>query len=89
MSTVTLDEAKLRLGELVKSLPAEGEILITDGQKLVARLTLAAPQGRFHVGSCAELESKLEEGVQQLDAGEGIVGEVAMRELKAKTRRTA
>lgn len=89
MSTVTLDEAKLRLGELVKSLPAEGEILITDGQKLVARLTLAAPQGRFHVSSPAELESKLEEGVQQLDAGKGITGEAALRELKARIRRTA
>lgn len=38
MSTVTLEEAKQRLGELVKSLPVEGEILITDGEKTVAKL---------------------------------------------------
>ena len=40
MSTVTLEEAKQRLGELVQSLPIEGEIVITDGQKPVARMTL-------------------------------------------------
>jgi antitoxin (DNA-binding transcriptional repressor) of toxin-antitoxin stability system len=43
MSTVTLEDAKLRLGELVKSLPVEGEVVITQGNKPVAKLTMAAP----------------------------------------------
>ena len=38
MSTVTLEDAKLRLDELVRSLITEGEIVITDGQKPVAKL---------------------------------------------------
>lgn len=40
VSTVTLEDAKLRLGELVRSLPTEREIVITDGQKPIARITL-------------------------------------------------
>jgi len=90
MSTVTLDEAKLRLGELVQSLPVEGEILITDGQKTIARLTLALPQARFQVAGTSDLESKLEEGINQLDSGAGIPGQTALRELKdrAKARGT-
>ena len=44
MSTVTLEEAKQRLGELVQSLPTEGEIVITDGQKPVAKLA-SVPSG--------------------------------------------
>jgi antitoxin (DNA-binding transcriptional repressor) of toxin-antitoxin stability system len=38
MSTVTLEEAQKRLDELVRSLPVEGEIFITDGTKPVAKL---------------------------------------------------
>ena len=41
MSTVTIVEAQQRLGELVKRLPTEGEIVLTDGEKAVAKLTLA------------------------------------------------
>lgn len=41
MSTVTLEDAKRRLGELVRSLPTEGEIVITDGAKPIAKLTRA------------------------------------------------
>ena len=44
MSTVTLEDAKRRLGELVKSLPTEGEILITDGAKTVAKLGPVFPK---------------------------------------------
>jgi antitoxin (DNA-binding transcriptional repressor) of toxin-antitoxin stability system len=43
MSTVSLEEAKRRLGELVQSLPTEGEIVITDGQRPVAKLALVPP----------------------------------------------
>lgn len=39
MSTVTLEEAKSKLAELVERLPQEGEIVITDGAKPVARLS--------------------------------------------------
>lgn len=39
MSTVTLEEAKSKLDELVGRLPQEGEIVITDGTKPVARLS--------------------------------------------------
>jgi antitoxin (DNA-binding transcriptional repressor) of toxin-antitoxin stability system len=39
MSTVTLEEAKSKLDELVGRLPQEGEIVITDGAKPVARLS--------------------------------------------------
>ncbi|NJM55548.1 MAG: hypothetical protein HC841_06205 [Verrucomicrobiae bacterium] len=46
MSTVTLAEAESSLGELVRRLATEGEILITDGQKPVA--TLTAPQTGGH-----------------------------------------
>ncbi len=92
MPTVTLDEAQKRLGELVKSLAAEGDIVITDGQKPVARLTSVARQSgqpRFLVSTADELEEKLAEGVQQLDNGDGIPGDVALQELRerAKSRR--
>ena len=39
MSTVTLEEAKSKLDELVGRLPQEGEIVITDGTRPVARLS--------------------------------------------------
>ena len=41
MSIVTREEAKRRFDELLNELPSEGEILITDGDKAVARLTAA------------------------------------------------
>ena len=92
MSTVTLAEAQRRLGELVHSLPVEGEILITLNERTVARLTRVEPAPRsrgFVVTSEAELESKLAEGVQQLNEGSGISLDVAEAELKerAATRR--
>lgn len=42
MSTVTLAEAQVSLGELVKRLATEHEIIITDGQKPVAKLAPAS-----------------------------------------------
>lgn len=96
MSTVTLDEAKQRLGELVLSLPAEQEIVITLNNLPVARLTLVASQvkqnpPRFAVSGAAELEGKLTEGVLQLNDGDGIAGDAAVQELRerAKARRLA
>ena len=96
MSTVTLDEAKQRLGELVLSLPAEQEIVITLNNLPVARLTLVASQvkqnpSRFVVSNAAELEGKLTEGVLQLNDGAGIAGDAAVQELRerAKARRPA
>ena len=41
MSTITLSEAQVSLGELVKRLSTEGEIVITDGTRPVARLSPA------------------------------------------------
>jgi antitoxin (DNA-binding transcriptional repressor) of toxin-antitoxin stability system len=91
MSTVTLDEAKQRLGELVQSLPTEREIVITLNDSPVARLTLATSQvkqipPRFVVASAAELEEKLAEGVRQLDDGAGLSGEMAVQELRERAR---
>ena len=39
MQTVTLDEAQKHLVELVRKLETEGELLITDAEKPVARLS--------------------------------------------------
>lgn len=96
MSTVTLDEAKRRLGELVQSLPTEQEIVITLNDCPVARLTLIASgvkqtPPRFAVSGAAELEGKLTEGVSQLNDGAGIAGDEAVQELRerAKARRPA
>lgn len=89
MSIVTLDEAQKRLGELVKSLAAEGEIVITDGRKPVARLISAVRhvgQPRFLASTTDELEEKLVEGVRQLDNGKGIPGDVALRDLKERAK---
>ena len=44
MSTVTREEARRRFDELLNRLPSEGEIVITDGDKPVAKLT-ATPGG--------------------------------------------
>jgi antitoxin (DNA-binding transcriptional repressor) of toxin-antitoxin stability system len=46
MSTVTLEEAKSKLDELVGRLPQEGEIVITDGAKPVARLSAPVGMGQ-------------------------------------------
>jgi len=44
MQTVTLSEAQKHLLELVRELPRQGELLITDADKPVARLSsVAAP----------------------------------------------
>jgi prevent-host-death family protein len=77
MSTVTLEDAKQRLDELVLSLPAEQEIVITLNNQPVARLTSISSQGkqnppRFVASSAAEIEEKLVEGVHQLNEGAGI-----------------
>ena len=47
------------------------------------------PKPRFMVSSMQELESKLLVGIRQLEEGEGIPGDVAMKELRsrAKSRR--
>lgn len=92
MSTVTLDEAQRRLGELVKSLPMEGEILITHNERTVARLISVDPNASargFMFSNTEELEAKLAEGVRQLNDGAGIALEVAEAELRerAATRR--
>jgi antitoxin (DNA-binding transcriptional repressor) of toxin-antitoxin stability system len=42
MKTVSLDEAQRQLVELVRNLPFEGELLITDEDKPIARLASAA-----------------------------------------------
>lgn len=39
MQKVTLDDAKEHLAELVRNLPREGELLITDADQPVARLS--------------------------------------------------
>jgi len=39
MQTVTLDEAQKHLAELVRDLGREGELLITDAEKPVAKLS--------------------------------------------------
>lgn len=43
MQTVTLDEAEARLRELIASLAAEQEIVITSGGEAVARIHPAGP----------------------------------------------
>jgi antitoxin (DNA-binding transcriptional repressor) of toxin-antitoxin stability system len=42
MQTVTLDEAQKHLAELVRELGREGELLITDAEKPVAKLSAVA-----------------------------------------------
>ncbi len=84
MSTVTLEEAKKQLDELVRRLPKEGEILITSGDKPIARLTAVSSLPRFVFSTAEELEEKLLEGIRQLDAGEGIPFNVARKELKQR-----
>lgn len=44
MQTVTLSEAQKHLLELVRELPFQGELLITDADKPVARLSSVAEQ---------------------------------------------
>ena len=44
MNTVTLEEAQQHLPELVRNLAREGELLITDADQPVARLSLVAPR---------------------------------------------
>ena len=44
MQSVSLDEAQRHLAELVGQLPREGEFLITQQDKPVARLTSATPR---------------------------------------------
>ena len=44
MQTVTLSEAQKHLFELVRELPFQGELLITDADKPVARLSSVAAQ---------------------------------------------
>ena len=44
MQTVTLAEAQQKLVELVRGLPREGELLITDADKPVARLAAVSAQ---------------------------------------------
>ena len=44
MQTVTLSEAQKHLSELVRELPRRGELLITDADKPVARLSSVASQ---------------------------------------------
>jgi antitoxin (DNA-binding transcriptional repressor) of toxin-antitoxin stability system len=44
MQTVTLAEAQQHLAELVRDLPQEGEWIITDADKPVARLALVSAQ---------------------------------------------
>ena len=44
MQTVTLSEAQKHLTELVRDLARKGELLITDANKPVARLSAVAPQ---------------------------------------------
>jgi prevent-host-death family protein len=39
MQTVTLDEAQKHLAELVRGLPEKGELVITDANKPLAKLT--------------------------------------------------
>ena len=85
MSTVTLEEAKKQLEELVQRLPTEGEIVITSGDQPIARLTAMSSSPRFVFSTTEELEEKLLEGIRQLDAGEGIPGELAREELKQRT----
>ena len=41
MQKVTLEEAQKHLAELVRELPLEGEVMITDADRPVARLTPA------------------------------------------------
>ena len=44
MQTVTLSDAQKHLLELVRELPRQGELLITDADKPVARLSSVAAQ---------------------------------------------
>jgi prevent-host-death family protein len=46
MSTVTLEQAKRQLDELVQKLPTEGEIVITSGGRPVATLRCASELSR-------------------------------------------
>ena len=48
MQTVSLDEAQRHLSELVGNLAHEGEFLITDHDKPVARLTPAVQRPSLH-----------------------------------------
>jgi hypothetical protein len=57
VSTVTLQEARKRLEELVKNLPTEGEIIITDGREPVALLR-ASPVFSTGTGSHSVLDIK-------------------------------
>lgn len=44
MQTVTLSEAQKHLAELVRDLPQQGELVITDADKPVARILPLPPQ---------------------------------------------
>jgi antitoxin (DNA-binding transcriptional repressor) of toxin-antitoxin stability system len=59
MQTVTLDEAQRILPELVRQLPLEGEVVITQGSHPVARLTAASPRPSLRQISPASLGAVL------------------------------
>ena len=53
MSTVTLEEAQAHLSELIRTLPAGEEIVITAGELPIARLlSVEVPKLQPRFGSC-------------------------------------
>ena len=53
MSTITLQEAKLHLEEIIARLPAESDVIITDNGQPVARLTpVKTPKPTPQFGNC-------------------------------------
>ena len=62
---------------------AGGEALFTTALRRLMKNKEHKP--RFMVSTREELEEKLLEGIEQLDRGEGIRGEKAFAELKARS----
>ncbi len=51
MTTVSIDEAKVKLFELIHKLKPGDEVLITENNQPVARLTPAVPRGPRQLGT--------------------------------------
>ena len=79
MQTVTLDQAQKHLLDLVHNLATEGDLLITEADRPVARLVLA---GHVAPQNCADLAARLQgAGRKYLQPGADPVRElIAERE---------
>lgn len=76
MTTITVQEAQARLAELVHGLVPGEEILLTEGERPVAKVVGQAPEGRKprRPGSARGKLTILVEDDEHLEGFEGFMG---------------